>query len=326
MSLLVFDGVVKTFPVGRPGLLGGPGRVRRAVDEVSFSVERGRTYALVGESGCGKTTVARLAAALLRPTRGRVVFAGGDVGRLRGRALAAYRRRVQMVFQDPAGALDPRQRVASAVEEPLLIHGLGGAARRRAEVGRLLEVVGLGQREGARFPHQLSGGQKQRVVIARALALQPELVILDEPVSALDVSVRAQILTLLTCLQRENDLTYLLISHDIGVVGYSADRVGVMHRGRLVEEGPADVVLSRPAHPYTVDLLRAVPVPDPARRPPPPAGPPPEPPEPRTDSSRACLYAHLCPRAARSCVRRRPALRTVAGRADHRASCHLAED
>lgn len=326
-ALLSLDKVTRSFGSGRLGLLGRLAPPRRVVDEVSLSVGPGETYALVGESGCGKTTLARMAVALVRPTAGRVFFGGADVHRMRGRRLEAFRRRVQIVFQDPAGALDPRQRVASAIEEPLLLHRLGTPAERRREVSRLLEVVGLGEREGGRFPHQLSGGQKQRVLIARALALGPSVILLDEPVSALDVSVRAQVLNLLTRVQRENDLSYLFISHDIGVVRYVADRVGVMHRGRLVEEGPAASVLSRPAHPYTAALLRAVPVPDPASRPSPPEEPPTDPPAGAAagsgDSPRLCLYAPACPRAARACLRRRPHLEVVDGPAGHRAACHF---
>jgi len=324
---LVFERVVKVFRAGRPGPLGAAAGRRRAVDEVSFTVRPGETYGLVGESGCGKTTLARTALALLRPTSGRVFFDGVDVHRMDAHRTRAFRRRVQVVFQDPGGALDPRQRVGAAVEEPLIVHGVGPPARRRARVARLLETVGLRPAEARRFPHQLSGGQKQRVLIARALALGPSLVVLDEPVSALDVSVRAQILNLLADIKAEQGLGYLLISHDIGVVRHVADRVGVMHAGRLVEEGPADVVLGRPAHPYTLALLGAAPVPDPSRRATPPESPPAEPGEAGGDRGRGrreCLYAPLCPRAGVACRRRRPAVRPVDKAGRHMAACHHA--
>jgi len=279
----------------------------RAVDGVSLRVGSGEVFALVGESGSGKTTLARMIARLLRPTSGRVLVGDTDVWRLGGRDLAGFRRRVQIVFQDPGGALDPRRTVLDAVEEPLVLHGLGDRRERRRKAGHLLDLVGLGLKEAGRFPHQLSGGQKQRVFIARVLALEPSLVILDEPVSALDVSVRAQILNLLLDLRRRLGLTYLLISHDLGVVRRVAGRVGVMHRGRLVEEGPVEEVWSTPAHPYTRALLDAAPIPDPRRRPDAPSRPPAELGE-RGESpgSSSCLYEPNCPKAAAICRRRRP--------------------
>ncbi len=294
--VLVCDRLTKVFGPGRP-----------AVDGAALRVGPGETFALVGESGSGKTTLARMTARLLQPTAGRVLVAGVDVWHLRGEALASFRRQVQMVFQDPGAALDPRQTVGAAIEEPLLLHRWGGVAERRRQVGRLLELVGLRGDEARRFPHQLSGGQKQRVFVARALALSPRLVILDEPVSALDVSVRAQVLNLLLGLQRELGLTYFLVSHDLGVVRRVADRAAVMHRGRIVESGPVEAIWSEPAHPYTRALLEAVPVPDPARRPPAPVQPPPEFTDaPRGNWARSCLYEADCPRAERACAHRRP--------------------
>lgn len=311
MTLLACERLVKVYERERLAGLGARAdsrgrRVRRAVDEVGFEVEAGETFALVGESGCGKTTVARMVTGLLRPSSGRVLLDGVDVWRLDRAGLAAFRRRVQIVFQDPAAALDPRQRVGAAIEEPLVVHRLGSPTQRRREVARLLALVGLDPAEGGRFPHQLSGGQKQRVLVARALALRPELLVLDEPVSALDVSVRAQVLNVLAAIQKERGLGYLFISHDLGVVRHVADRVAVMHLGRLVEAGPAEDVWSFPAHPYTRALLEAVPVADPASRPPPPECPPPEPAPAPADWWRGCSYRSLCSRAQAVCHRRRP--------------------
>ncbi|RJQ09134.1 MAG: ABC transporter ATP-binding protein [Bacillota bacterium] len=312
--MLVCEDLVKTYRTRR-----SVGPARPAVDGVSLGVAPGETFALVGESGCGKTTVARMAVGLLRPASGRILLEGRDLARMRGRELMTLRRQVQIVFQDPAGALDPRQTVGGAVAEPLLLHRLGGPSWRRRETERLFRQVGLGPREMGRFPHQLSGGQKQRVLIARALSLRPRYIILDEPVSALDVSVRAQILNLLAAIQAELGLGYLLISHDLAVVRNVASRAAVMHRGRLVEEGPVEEVWSRPAHPYTRALLKAIPVPDPALRPEPPSSPPPEPEaDPVGARADSCLYESLCPRSARLCRRRRPRPE----RADHWVACH----
>ena len=235
----------------------------RAVRDVSLDIDRGEALALVGESGSGKTTLGRCLLRLIEPTAGRVFIDGIDIGTLRAGALRRFRRRMQIVFQDPAGSLNPRMTVGTAVREPMEIQGLasGDAARRR--VRDLFAEVGLDPTLMGRYPHELSGGQKQRVGIARALSVRPEFLVLDEPVSALDVSVQAQVLNLLQDLRTAHDLTYLFIAHDLAVVRHIADRIAVMYLGRIVESGPAAAVYQHPRHPYTTALLSAVPVPDP---------------------------------------------------------------
>ena len=258
MSLLRIDEVVKEYPL-RGGLRRGASGALRAVAGVSFEVAEGTTFGLVGESGCGKSTLSRIVLGLDTPTAGRVEAVGEDPATLGRAALKAWRRKVQIVAQDPAGALPARMRVGRIVEEPWRVHGVtpdGGRADRAAE---LLAQVGLPRRHAGAFPHELSGGQRQRVVIARALALEPRLVVCDEPVSALDVSVQAQVLELLRGLQADRGLTYLFISHDLGVVKHMADEIGVMYRGAMVERGAAAEVYARPRHPYTRELLDAIP-------------------------------------------------------------------
>ena len=232
---------------------GSGATARRAVDQVSLTIAPGETLGLVGESGCGKSTLARVILSLVKPTAGKVSFDGVDVHHARGDALRSVRRQVQMVFQDPTGSLNPRMRVGDIVAEPLIVHGLPW----RDRVAELLEECGMPRDSAQRYPHQFSGGQRQRIAIARALALRPRLVICDEPTSALDVSVQAQILNLLKQLQQSHGVAYLLITHDLGVVAHMADRIGVMHRGRLVEEGEAVSLLTAPEHPYTRELLAA---------------------------------------------------------------------
>ncbi|ADB49682.1 oligopeptide/dipeptide ABC transporter ATP-binding protein [Conexibacter woesei] len=263
MSTLRVDEVVKEYPLRGGGLRGrgGAGRATslRAVAGVSFAVAEGTTFGLVGESGCGKSTLSRIVLGLDAPTAGHVEACGEDPATLGRAALKAWRRKVQIVAQDPAGALPARMRVGRIVEEPWRVHGVtpeGGRADRAAE---LLAQVGLPRRHAGAFPHELSGGQRQRVVIARALALEPRLVVCDEPVSALDVSVQAQVLELLRGLQADRGLTYLFISHDLGVVKHMADEIGVMYRGAMVERGAAAEVYARPRHPYTRELLDAIP-------------------------------------------------------------------
>jgi oligopeptide/dipeptide ABC transporter ATP-binding protein len=236
----------------------------RAVDDVTFTVDRGETLALVGESGCGKTTTGRAVVRLLEPSAGRLRFDGLDITSLRGEQLRRLRRRFQIVFQDPFASLDPRKRVGSLIAEPLVIHGLGTSGERKARVAELLETVGLDPGVAGRFPRQFSGGQRQRIAIARALALDPDLVVADEAVSSLDVSVQAQVINLLARLQDERGLGYLFISHNLSIVRHLSDRVAVMYLGVLVEVAPSAELFASPRHPYTVALLSALPVPDPA--------------------------------------------------------------
>lgn len=265
--LLEVRNLVKHFPVGG-GMFGGPVATVRAVDDVSFSVRRGEIFAIVGESGSGKSTTARVVLGLEEPTSGTVRFAGDDLRALRGRRLKEARRQLQVVFQDPDGSLDPRMKVGDIISEPLRIHGVGNRRHRRERAVAMIERVGLQWEHADRYPRQFSGGQRQRIAIARSLALDPQLLICDEPVTALDVSVQAQILNLLQDIQSEERLAYLFIAHDLSVVRQIADRVAVMYLGQMVEVADATAFFERPHHPYSVALLSAVGVADPeqARR------------------------------------------------------------
>jgi oligopeptide transport system ATP-binding protein len=253
--------VQKHFAVG--GGIAGRARQLQAVDGVSLAVEEGETLGLVGESGCGKSTLARCIVRLHEPTAGTIRFDGQDITRLSARRLRALRRDLVMVFQDPQASLNPRKRVDEIVGMPLRVHDMASGAALRTRVGELLELVGLSPSHGQRYPHEFSGGQRQRIGLARALATNPRLVVCDEPVSALDVSIQAQILNLLRDLQRELRLTLVFIAHDLGVVRHVSDRVAVMYLGRIVEIAPVDELYAAPVHPYSEALLSAVPVPDP---------------------------------------------------------------
>jgi oligopeptide/dipeptide ABC transporter ATP-binding protein len=260
--LLEIRHVKKYFPIRKGVLQREVARVH-AVDDVTFAVREGETLGLVGESGCGKSTLGRTIVRLLEPTDGEIVFQGRPIQDLGPRRLRPLRREMQMVFQDPYASLNPRKRVGTIVSDPMRIHGIGDRNERKSRVGELLETVGLSPEHYNRFPHEFSGGQRQRIGIARALALRPKLIIADEPVSALDVSIQSQMLNLLEDLQDEFQLTYIFIAHDLGVVRHVSDRIAVMYLGKLVELSPAEELYERPIMPYTEALLSAVPIPDP---------------------------------------------------------------
>ncbi|WP_119420653.1 ABC transporter ATP-binding protein [Desertibaculum subflavum] len=308
------------FRIRMGGALLGGVKSLKAVDGVSFRIERGRTLGLVGESGCGKSTLARLALGMTAPDAGQVVFDGVDVTRLPTGEWRRLRRRMQMVFQDPLGALDRRLTVLAQVEEPLRIHGLAAPAERRERALGLLEGVGLQRHLGDRYPHELSGGQRQRVVLARALILEPDFLVCDEPISALDVSIQAQVVNLLLELQQKFGLTFLFISHDLKVVRHVSDEIAVMYLGRIVEQGSRERLFARPEHPYTRALIAAVPTLDRERRRGRTllAGDPPSP----LDLPKGCRFQARCPLAGPLCRHIEPELVTLAD--GHRVACHVA--
>jgi peptide/nickel transport system ATP-binding protein len=320
--LLEVRGLVKRFG-GQPHLIGGSGPEIRAVDGVDLDVGRGEIVGLVGESGSGKTTLGRTILRLTEPDEGSIRFDGLDVRALGGRELRQLRRRMQIVFQDPGAALNPRMRVKSLVGEPLVIHHVARGRELDERVAALLAEVGLERDAMHRWPHEFSGGQKQRIGIARALALRPDFLVCDEPVSALDVSVQAQIVNLLVELQRRHGMAYLFIAHDLALVAHLCDRVAVMYLGRIVEEGPAPLLVARPLHPYTQALFASSPPPDPeiARRIRMPL--PGEVPSP-SELPSGCRFHPRCPLATERCRTEPPTRRELTAR--HRAACHRSEE
>ncbi len=263
--LVEVQDLVKHFPVHGGIMQRTIGQVQ-AVDGVSFEIRRGETLGLVGESGCGKTTVGRLLLRLIDPTSGTIRFDGVDITRIKGSALKPYRRRMQIIFQDPYSSLDPRTPIGDSIGDGLRIHHYGTPAERRAKVAQMMDMVGLQSYHARRYPHEFSGGQRQRIGIARALVLEPDLVVCDEPVSALDVSIQAQVLNLLKTLQRELGLTYVFVAHNMGVVEHISDRVAVMYLGRIAEMASRDDLFRQQEHPYTQALMSAIPIPDPELR------------------------------------------------------------
>lgn len=316
--LLKVERLKKYFPI-KGGVLGKRIGEVKAVDDISFIVKKGETLGLVGESGCGKSTTGRMLMRLIEPTEGHIYFDGKDLTSLSNREMRKIRKEMQMVFQDPFASLNPRHTVEKILEEPLIVHGIGDAKERKQRVKEMLEIVGLSSYHAKRYPHQFSGGQRQRIGIARALMTKPKLIIGDEPVSALDVSIQSQVLNLLEDLQKEFGLTYLFIAHDLGVVRHISDRVGVMYLGRLVEITDSEKLYENPLHPYSKALLSAVPIPDPTvkkDRPlltgdiPSPANPP-----------QGCAFHTRCEECMEVCKIVRPELKEI--EPGHFAACHL---
>jgi oligopeptide/dipeptide ABC transporter ATP-binding protein len=318
--------LVKHFPI-KGGVLQRTVGIVQAVDNVSFEIRRGETLGLVGESGCGKTTVGRLLLRLIEPTAGEILFDGADVTKLKGSALKPYRRRMQIIFQDPFASLDPRTPIGDSIGEGLRVHAIGTPAERRAKVSQIMDKVGLAPYHARRYPHEFSGGQRQRIGIARALVLEPDLLVCDEPVSALDVSIQAQVLNLLKALQRELGLTYVFVAHNMGVVEHISDRVAVMYLGKIVEVAERREMFANNQHPYTQALMSAIPIPDPELRRqriilkgdvPSPVNPP-----------SGCHFHPRCQLRAELggpgiCVREEPPLIALgADNADHRCACHF---
>jgi peptide/nickel transport system ATP-binding protein/oligopeptide transport system ATP-binding protein len=321
-ALVEVRDVVKHFPITRGIILQRQIGAVHAVDGVSFDVLRGETLGIVGETGCGKSTTARVVMRLLEPTSGTIRFDGQDVSHIKGRNLKPLRREMQLIFQDPYSSLNPRKTVGAIIGEPFAIHGLEqGRGRRRQAVQELMEQVGLNPEHYNRYPHEFSGGQRQRIGVARALALKPKLVIADEPVSALDVSIQAQILNLLRNLQRDLSLTMILIAHDLSVVRHMCDRIAVMYLGKIVELADNEALYEHPRHPYTGALLSAVPVPDPhladARQRVVPPGDVPSP----TNPPPACRFHPRCPKAQEICSQVEPPLEAKGGGTV--AACHF---
>jgi len=318
--LLTVDNLKLHFPV-KSGLLRRTALYNRAVDGVTLHVKRGETLGLVGESGCGKTSLGRCIARLYKPTSGQIHFDGQDISHLTNKAMLPIRQDIQMIFQDPMESLNARHTIGDILEEPLIIHKAGQYTVRQQRVRALLDIVGLPKRSSSRYPFEFSGGQRQRIGIARAIALNPRLIICDEPVSALDVSIQSQILNLLIELQKEYGLSYLFIAHDLAVVKHVSDRIAIMYLGKIIEEGPSQLIYSQARHPYTQSLINAIPVPDPHRKRqreiivgdvPSPIHPP-----------GGCSFHPRCPRQFTPCLAKQPAQVTLSEQ--HKVSCHLSE-
>ncbi|MFD2131676.1 ABC transporter ATP-binding protein [Pseudogracilibacillus auburnensis] len=320
-ALLRVEGLKTYFPV-KGGIFNKTIGHVKAVNDISFSVKRGETFGIVGESGSGKSTLGQTILRLQKPTSGKIIFQEEDITNLSDLQVRKYRRHMQMVFQDPYASLNPRMKVGSLIEEPMIVHGLGSSDERKKKVAQLIETVGLPSDAILKYPHEFSGGQRQRIGIARALSINPQLIIADEPVSALDVSIQSQVLNLLRDLQEEFDLTYLFIAHDLSVVKHISDRIGVMYLGKIVELSSKTSLYENPLHPYTQSLLSAIPVPDPhAKREriilqgdiPNPTNPP-----------SGCVFRTRCPSAYERCRQESPTL-THHGEG-HYVACHLYTD
>lgn len=316
--LLKVENLKKHFPI-TGGILGRPISSVKAVDGVSFTVNKGETLGIVGESGCGKSTTGRMLMRLIDPSEGKVTFEDRELTSLSNSDMRKIRREMQMVFQDPFASLNPRHTVEKILEEPLKVHGMGSAKERKERVHELLNIVGLSSYHAKRYPHQFSGGQRQRIGIARALMTKPKLIIADEPVSALDVSIQSQVLNLMQDLQKEFGLTYIFIAHDLGVVRHISDRVGVMYLGKMVELSDSENLYEKPLHPYTQALLSAVPVPDPDFKRetillqgdiPSPSNPP-----------SGCTFHTRCPHATDICKQKVPEFKEH--QPGHYVACHL---
>ncbi|PAV30465.1 dipeptide/oligopeptide/nickel ABC transporter ATP-binding protein [Virgibacillus profundi] len=316
--LLEVDGLKKHFPI-KKGLFGKTVGAVKAVNDVSFYVKEGETLGIVGESGCGKSTTGRSLVRLLEPTEGKVSFDGQDITKFSANDMRKVRRNIQMVFQDPYASLNPRHTIEKILAEPLIVHGMKDAKKRKEKIYEFLEIVGLNAFHAKRYPHQFSGGQRQRIGIARALMTNPKLIIADEPVSALDVSIQAQVLNLMQDLQKEFNLTYIFIAHDLGVVRHISDRIAVMYLGKIVEITDSNELHQNPMHPYTQALLSAVPIPDPHHDEnevvlegdmPSPANPP-----------TGCAFHTRCPFKMDVCTKAVPELKEQ--KPGHFAACHL---
>ena len=324
VPLLEVRALRKAFSLKGNRLFGRDAGVVRALDDVSFHIDKGETLALVGESGCGKSTLARMAALLNKPDAGTVLFDGHDISNMGARALKPLRRRIQIVYQDPFASLNPRLSVGSIIAEPLVIHGLGGPEEQCKRVYEVAEMVGLSAADMDLYPHQFSGGQRQRIAIARALAPEPSLIIADEPVSALDVSIQSQILNLMADLQRRHGLTYLFISHDLTVVRHIADRVAVMYLGRIVETGSGEELYKNPRHPYTRALLAAAPVIGRGKR---HIGDTLQGDVPSVlDEIDGCPFNPRCWITRAPCFTDRPELEPMVGDRSHHSACHLKDE